>query len=129
MNPLVVIWILSALVSLFVGFEVTKWALSASKKLQAKKRDAQKLAGKLREAGLKLIPTLLEDFVVGDWYDATERIHDIARVIEVGGDTAIMTELDGTFNSMLDAKLATPEGMAYIQAKIALVAASAPAKS
>ena len=37
MNPFVVIWILSACVSLFVGFEVVKWALGANEKLEAKK--------------------------------------------------------------------------------------------
>jgi len=126
MSPIVVIWLLSALVSVFVGFEVTKWALAANKRLESKKRDAQKLAAKLREAGLKLIPTLLEDFVIGDWQDAADRIHDIARLIEVGGDDAIMNELNGTFQNMLDAQLATPKGLALIQAKIA---ALPPAKS
>ena len=77
------------------------------------------MAAKLREAGLKLIPTLLEDFVIGDWQDAADRIHDIARLIEVGGDDAIMNELNGTFQNMLDAQLATPKGLALIQAKIA----------
>ena len=126
MSPIVVIWLLSALMSVFVGFEVTKWALAANKRLESKKRDAQKLAAKLREAGLKLIPTLLEDFVIGDWQDAADRIHDIARLIEVGGDDAIMNELNGTFQNMLDAQLATPKGLALIQAKIA---ARPPAKS
>ena len=36
MSPIVVIWLLSALVSVFVGFEVTKWALAANKRLEAK---------------------------------------------------------------------------------------------
>jgi|SRR5271157_1083045 len=121
MSPIVVIWLLSALVSVFIGFEVTKWALDANKRLEAKKRDAQKLAAKLREAGLKLIPTLLEDFAVGDWQDAADRIHDIARLIEVGGDDAIMNELNSTFNSQLDAHLATPQGMALVKAKIACI--------
>ena len=119
MNPFVVIWILSACVSLFVGFEVVKWALGANKKLEAKKRSAQALAAKLRDAGLKLIPQLLDDFVIGDWQDAADRIHEFARLVEVGGDAAITKELDGTFSNMLDAKLATPEGLALIQAKIA----------
>lgn len=128
MNPFVVIWILSACVSLFVGFEVVKWALGANKKLEAKKRSAQALAAKLRDAGLKLIPQLLDDFVIGDWQDAADRIHEFARLVEVGGDAAITKELDGTFSNMLDAKLATPEGLALIQAKIAVLqAAPAPA--
>ena len=86
------------------------------------------MAAKLRDAGLKLIPQLLDDFVIGDWQDAADRIHEFARLVEVGGDAAITKELDGTFSNMLDAKLATPEGLALIQAKIAaLQAAPAPA--
>ena len=118
MSPLIVIWILSALVSIFVGYEVTKWALGANKKLEARKRDAQRLAAKLRDYGLKLIPTLLEDFVISDWQDAADRIHDLARLIELG-DESIIKELDGTFNTVLETKLKSPEGLALIQAKIA----------
>ena len=110
MNPFVVIWILSGVRFFFVGFEVVKWALSANKKLEARKRSAQSLAAKLRDAGLKLIPAMLDDFVIGDWQDAADRIHEFARLVEVGGDAAITKELDGTFSSMLDAKLATARG-------------------
>jgi hypothetical protein len=86
------------------------------------------LAAKLRAKGLVEIPALLDDYVVGDVRDAVERIHELARMIEIGGDDAICKELDGTFAGMLAAKLATADGLAFVQAQVAAAtAAPAPA--
>ena len=125
MNLLYVCWILSGIVSLFVGITVVILLFGANQKLEERKRSAQVLAARLRAAGLVLIPELLDDYVVGDVKDAVTRIHELARLVEIGGDDAIMKELDGTFNGMLDAKLATADGPADIKAKV--VAAQAPA--
>ena len=83
-----------------------------------KKRAAQVLAAKLRDNGLKLLPSLLEDFAVGDVQDMVERIHDVAKLVESGSD-AIEKELEQTYENVLGRKLGTPEGMALIKAKIA----------
>jgi hypothetical protein len=120
MNPVVVIWILAVVVAVLVGREVGKWLFGKNEKLMQKKRAAQVLAGELRTAGLKLLPSLLEDFAVGDVQDMVEKIHDVAKLVESGSD-AIKKELEGTFENVLAKKLATPEGMALIKAKIAEV--------
>ena len=118
MNPTVVIWILAAVVAVLVGREVGKWLYGENTKLMAKKRAAQVLAAKLRDNGLKLLPSLLEDFAVGDVQDMVEKIHDVAKLVESGSD-AIEKELEQTYENVLARKLATPEGMALIKAKIA----------
>jgi hypothetical protein len=118
MNPTVVIWILAVALAVLLGREVGKSLFGANEKLMAKKRAAQKLAGKLRDAGLKLIPSLLEDFAVGDVQDMVEKIHDVCKVVDAGSD-AIEKELQATFDNVLAKKLATPEGLALIKAKIA----------
>ena len=56
----------------------------------------QALAIKLREFGLKLFPTLLEDFVVGNVSDMLNRIRDLDTIAK-SGDDAILRELNGTF--------------------------------
>jgi hypothetical protein len=124
MNPIVVIWILAVVVAVLVGREVGKWLFGQNAKLMQKKRAAQVLAGKLRENGLRLLPALLEDFAVGDVQDMVERIHDVAKVVEAGSDT-IEKELSGVYERVLNAKLARPEGLAFIKAKIAALEASA----
>lgn len=126
MNPTVVIWILAVALAVLVGRDVGKWLFGANEKLMAKKRAAQKLAGKLRDAGLRLIPALLEDFAVGDVQDMVEKIHDVGKIVDAGGD-AIERELQGTFDNVLAKKLATPEGRALIKAKIAEAEAAAEA--
>jgi hypothetical protein len=130
MNPTVVIWILAAVACVLVGREIGKWLFGKNEALTAKKRSAQVLAIKLRAAGLKLLPSLLEDFAVGDVNDLLQKIHDTAKLVESGND-AIEKELESTYESVLDKKLATPEGMALVKAKIAVIesAASAPAAS
>ena len=127
MNPIVVIWILAAVACVLVGREIGKWLFGKNETLTAKKRSAQVLAIKLRAAGLKLLPSLLEDFAVGDVNDLLQKIHDTAKLVESGND-AIERELESTYESVLDKKLATPEGMALVKAKIAVIesAASAP---
>ena len=129
MNPTVVIWILAVVVAVLVGREVGKWLFGENAKLMQKKRAAQVLAGKLRDNGLKLLPALLEDFAVGDVQDMVEKIHDVAKLVESGSD-AIEKELEQTYENVLGRKLATPEGLALIKAKIAEIEgapAAAPA--
>lgn len=126
MNPVVVIWILAVVVAVLVGREVGRWLFGQNATLMQKKRAAQVLAGKLRAAGLKWIPALLEDFAVGDVQDMVEKIHDLAKLVEAGSD-AIEKELEATYESVLTRKLASPEGLAYIKAKIAEIEGAARA--
>ena len=127
MNPTVVIWILAVAVCVLVGRDLGKWLFGANEELLQKKRAAQKLASVLRDNGLKLLPSLLDDFAVGDVNDMVEKIHDVAKLIDAGSD-AIVKELEATYENVLAKKLATPEGLAYIKAKIAeLEAPEAPA--
>ena len=130
MSPTLVIWILAVAVCVLVGRDLGKWLFGANEKLMTKKRAAQKLATVLRDNGLKLLPSLLDDFAVGDVQDMVEKIHDVAKLIDAGSD-AIVKELEATYENVLAKKLATPEGLAYIKAKIAELeaapAAPAPA--
>jgi hypothetical protein len=125
MNPTVVIWILAAAVAVLIGREVGKWLFGANEKLMTRKRAAQKLAGILRDNGLKLLPQLLEDFAVGDVQDMVEKIHDVCKVVDAGSD-AILKELEQTYENVLAKKLGTPEGLAYIKARIAEIEGALP---
>jgi hypothetical protein len=120
MSPTLVIWILAVAVCVLVGRDLGKWLFGVDEKLLAKKRAAQKLAGVLRDNGLKLLPQLLEDFAVGDVHDLVEKVHDLAKLVDAGSD-AILKELEATYENVLAWKLATPEGLAYVKARIAEV--------
>ncbi len=134
MNPVVVIWILALVVAVLVGREVGRWLFGKNAKLQEKKKAAQVLATELRANGLRLIPSILDDFVRTDVVDMIEKIHEVGKLVESGSD-AIKKELQGVYERVLDAKLKQPEGLALIKAKIAALEASpaepaaSPAKS
>jgi hypothetical protein len=126
MNPTIVIWILAVAVAILVGREVGKWLFGANEKLLAKKRAAQVLASKLRDAGLKLLPSILDDFAVGDVGDMLQKLVDVSKLVEAGND-AIEKELEQTYQNVLARKLATPEGLAYVKAQVAAAEKPAPA--
>jgi hypothetical protein len=117
MNPTTVIWILAVALAVLVGREVGKWLFGENTKLQQKKRAAQVLAGKLRAAGLQRIPNFLEAVALGDLQAMFEQIHDLAKLVEAGSD-AIEKELAVVYERVLKAKLANPEGLAYLKAQI-----------
>jgi len=123
MNPTVVIWILAVVVAVLVGREVGKWLFGENTKLQQKKRAAQVLAGKLRASGLQRIPSFLEALALGDLQAMFEQLHDLAKLVESGSD-AIEKELATVYERVLKAKLASPEGLAFIKAQITQVEAA-----
>ncbi len=134
MNPVAVIWILAVVVAVLVGREVGRWLFGQNAKLQEKKKAAQVLATELRANGLRLIPSVLDDFVRADVADMIEKVHEVGKLVEAGSD-AIKRELQGVYERVLDAKLKQPEGLALIKAKIASLeappaeSATSPAKS
>ena len=112
-----VLWIALGVACLLIGREVGGWLFSGKKTGSNVKRSAQRLAIALRETGLKRLPEMLEEFVVGDVSNLISSIQELSAVVK-GGNEAILKELDGTFSHVLDAKLRTPEGRAVIKAKI-----------
>jgi hypothetical protein len=116
MSP--VLWILAVVGCIVIGREIGKWLFGKNTKLHAAKRAAQALSITLREYGLKLIPSLLDDLVVGDAYDMIEKIRDLAKVVQAGNET-IVKELEATYDRVLAVKLSTPEGRAVVKAKLA----------
>ena len=98
----------------------------------AKKRAAQALATSCGTAGLKLLPALLEDFAVGDVDDLLQKIHDPPSWWSPA-TTPSRRNWKPPTRTCWTKKLATPEGMALVKAKIAEIekptapAGSAPA--
>ena len=126
MNPILVICVLAAVVCILVGREIGKWLFSENEKLAAKKQAAQLLSTKLRENGLKRLPAMLDAFATGSLNKFLVQLEDLAKLVESGSD-AIEKELEATYENVLANKLATPEGMALIKAKIAQIEAPAAA--
>jgi len=113
----VLIWIAVAIACIVVGKYLGTWLFGAKKEVSGIKRAAQSLSISLREAGLKRIPAMLDEFVVGDADDLFNGLKDLALVLKAGNES-IVKELDATFDRCLNAKLSTPEGRALVEAKL-----------
>lgn len=122
------LWIVLGVALLLIGKEIGNWLFKGTGKVAAQvgqvtaqvtsiKKSAQSLSIALREVGLKRLPAMLEEFVVGDVSDLLANIRDLAKLVEAGNET-ILKELDGTFERVLDVKIRTPEGRAVVKAKI-----------
>ena len=107
-------------VCLYLGNTAGKWLFGKNSKLEAQRKAALSLAIAMREYGLTWLPQMLEDFAVADVSDMIEKMHDMAKLVQSGNGT-IMQDLEKTYERVLDKKLATPEGLALIKAKIATV--------
>jgi len=113
----VVIWCLVAASCLVVGKWLgSKW-FGVKKDISGLKRAAQRLSIMFRERGLKRIPTMFDEFVIGDVDDLFQSMKDFA--IMVGdGEEAIAKELDGAFERSLTTRLSSPEGRAALKVKL-----------
>ena len=86
--------------------------------VENRRRAAAKLAAKLQEMGLRKLPEFLIDYSVGDYSGMANKIHMIAELF-LSGDDPVLAEVDSVFRNVLDAKLKTDEGRAFIAAKLA----------
>ncbi len=107
-----------AVAVVIVGVAFGKWAFGEDKKLKQRRELAIRLSALLQGYGLKRLPKILTAYAVADYAGMFEEVSDSVKVFE-SGEEAVAKEFDSVFQSILDAKLKTPEGMAYLRAKIA----------
>jgi hypothetical protein len=124
----IAIYALAACLAVLVGRDVVKWLLKVDAKVIARRKAAIALSSKLSSFGLVELPKLLGEYGTGDYLGLAEEVdRQVILFLSPNGDAAVLKELEQSFDSVLAAKLADPAGLAYIQAKIAALAA--PAKS
>jgi hypothetical protein len=99
------------------GYFVVKWVFTKDTESEKRKKAANRMAGTLRSAGLRHLPEFLEDYAVGDWSGMAKKVYMIAEMIN-GGEEVVLTELNTVFGRVLEAKLATEEGRAFLSAKL-----------
>jgi hypothetical protein len=110
--------------AVLVGRDVVTWVFQKDSEVEARRRAAFHLAGTLKAYGLKRMPDFLGDYAVGDYSGMYEKIHDFAKLV-LSGEDAVVKELEGAYESVLTAKMASEEGRALISAKLAAVEAKA----
>ena len=95
-----------------------KWLFTKDTEIENRRRGAAKLAAKLQAIGLRKLPEFLIDYSVGDYSGMANKIHMLADLF-LDGDEPVLAEVETVFRNVLDAKLKTEEGRAFIAAKLA----------
>lgn len=101
-----------------VGFLAAKWLFQKDTEIENRRRGAAKLAAVLQTYGLRKTPEFLQDYAVGDYSGMAHKIADLARLF-LDGEEHVVKEFQHVFERVLEAKLQTDEGRAYIAAKLA----------
>ena len=100
-----------------VGFLAAKWLLQKDTEIENRRRGAAKLAAVLQTYGLKKTPEFLIDYSLGDYSGMAHKIADLARLFR-DGEEHVVKEFQHVFERVLEAKLQTDEGRAYIAARL-----------
>jgi hypothetical protein len=100
-----------------VGFLAAKWLFQKDTEVENRRRGAARLAAVLQTYGLKKTPEFLIDYSVGDYSGMAHKIAELARLF-LDGEEHVVKEFQQVFDRVLEAKLQTEEGRAYIAAKL-----------
>ena len=101
----------------WAGKQLFKRGFEFDTRVEDRRRAAAKLAGVLAQYGLVRIPDLLIDYSVGDYSGMGEHVIEVTKLF-LSGERAVLDEFEKVFTNVLDAKLSTREGRAYIIAKL-----------
>lgn len=104
------------LLAYFIG----KWLFTKDTEIENRRRAAAKLAAKLQAVGLRKTPEFLIDYSVGDYSGMARKIQTLAEMF-LDSEEPVLAEVETVFRNVLDAKLKSEEGRAYIAAKLAEV--------
>jgi len=109
-------------VGVWLGRQLFKRGFQFDTRVEDRRRAAAKLAGVLSQYGLVRIPDLLIDYSVGDYSGMGEHVVEVTKLF-LAGERAVLDEFEKVFASVLNAKLRTDEGRAYVAARLAEVEA------
>lgn len=104
-----------AVIGVFVaaGALAIGWA-SLDRKEEKRRKAFGKLAGTLRSYGLRRLPDMLEDYMVGDYSGFFQKLYKFADMLD-DGDDVVVKDFNQVFDSVLAVKAQTPEGRAYVR--------------
>ncbi|WP_254509869.1 hypothetical protein [Anatilimnocola floriformis] len=100
------------------AYTLGKWLFTKDTEIEARRRAAMQITGKLEGFGLKRLPRITGAYAIGDYSLLAHELKAFADIL-IGDATALMKEFDEVFTNVLRIKLQTPEGKALVAAKLA----------
>ncbi len=101
-----------------IGWLGAKWLFQKDTEKENRRRGAAQLAGVLKTYGLQKTPEFLIDYSVGDYSGMTHKVASLAKLF-LDGEEHVVKEFQKVYERVLEAKLNTEEGRAYIAARLA----------
>lgn len=101
-----------------LAYNLGKWAFAKDDKSERTREAFIELAGTLREYGLKDVPDVLVKLAIKDYSGAAEIAKFYVKLVK-GDPSAVAKHFDVVFDRVLEAKLKSPESVAYLKAKLA----------
>lgn len=100
-----------------LGVVAGRWLFTKDTEVEDRRRAANRTAGILREKGLELIPSFLEDYGVGDYSGMAKKMKDAAVLLS--NPASVDAEFEKVWEKLLAKKLSSPEELAKVEASIA----------
>jgi hypothetical protein len=109
--------VLLCVVGAGVAAVVAMWLFKKDEELEDARRAATEVCGVLNSLGCKRTAAFVMDWVVRDYSSMCKKVVDLARLLTSSPD-AVAGEFGKVFEGVLDAKLLTDSGRAYVAAKL-----------
>ena len=90
--------------------------------IENRRRAANEVASILQEKGLRIIPSILSDYAVGDYSGMVAKFKNAAKLLL--NPQMANAEFDGVFTRMLEEKLKDPEQRAALVEKVTKLSAA-----
>lgn len=120
--------IANVLLVAFIAYAGVRFAFRRDTARENRRRAAAQMAQTLSGYGLTQLPKVLTDYSVGDYSGLASSVHDAAKLF-LSGEEAVLKEFKEVFERILTKRLATDEGRAYVQARLADATAAARAEA
>jgi len=95
----------------------SKWLFKKDTEVENRRRAAAHLANKLSEMGFKELPVFFLNYAVGDYSGMAYKLSEVARTM-MGGEKAVLAEMDDVFTKLLAIKLNTADGRFAVRSKL-----------
>ncbi len=121
----IIIAVLAFVVAGLLAEKVVKWGTKEQEGVVERRRAARELASTIKETGQDDFAEFVNNLSDGDIKSLIEKVHSFAVTVKAGGKSLLVKNGDKIFKSILNEKLNTAEGRAWLSA---LLVEATPAK-
>jgi hypothetical protein len=108
--------------ALLLGFNVVQWIAAKDAEVEERREAAQHIATTLTKMGLVEVPKFLAKYAIGDYSGMAKALIALVQLFK-SGEENVLKEFTRVADNVINARLATESGRAYLQAQLTLATA------